>query len=76
MSAPTKAQIEAYERGEQELWRCPDCGHECEALSALMVFCGPCRDERKRLVSMARVDSGPACEVCGDERVLCPGEGA
>lgn len=55
MTAPTKAQIEAYERGEQKLWRCPQCRDEVEVLSAVMVFCGPCRDERKVLVSMVRV---------------------
>lgn len=54
-SRPTEAQVEAFERGEQKRWRCPDCGHEVEVLSAVMVFCGPCRDERKRLVSMRKV---------------------
>jgi Zn finger protein HypA/HybF involved in hydrogenase expression len=56
MSVPTKAQVEAYKRGEQKLWRCPDCSREIEVLS-LMVFCSRCKDERKVLVSMARVES-------------------
>jgi hypothetical protein len=57
MTAPTKSQVEAYERGEQKLWQCPACGDEVEVLSAVMVLCGPCRDERKVLVPMARVEA-------------------
>lgn len=53
---PTKPQIAAFERGEQKLWRCPDCGNEVEVLSAAMVFCGPCRDDRQRLVPMRKVE--------------------
>lgn len=55
MAEPTAKQIEAFERGEQKLWRCPDCGDEIEVLSAVMVFCDPCRSERKKLVSMTCV---------------------
>jgi rubrerythrin len=48
----------ALERaGEQKPWRCPQCGYRTEVLSALMVWCGPCRDERKRLVSMVQESS-------------------
>lgn len=59
---PTQAQIDAYGRGEQKLWRCPECGKEVEALSALMVFCGACRDEREVLVPMERVEAGEIAE--------------
>lgn len=52
----TAAEIAAFKSGEQKLWRCPDCGHETEVLSAVMVFCAPCGDERKRLVPMRRVE--------------------
>jgi hypothetical protein len=48
----TPAEIAAFDRGEQKVWRCPKCGDECEVLSAVMVFCGPCRDERRELVPM------------------------
>ncbi len=56
MGEPTPEQIAAYKRGEQKVWRCPDCGDETEVLGAVMVFCAPCRIERKKFVSKVRID--------------------
>lgn len=65
---PTPKQIAAYERGEQKLWRCPECGEQVEVLSALMVFCDYCREECKKLVSMVRVESESSRTVGQEDR--------
>jgi ribosomal protein L37AE/L43A len=51
----TPAEVAAYERGEQKVWECPECGHRAEVLSALMVWCTPCQETSYKLVQMARV---------------------
>lgn len=51
----TPEEIEAYERGDQHTWECPECGHTSEMLGAIMAFCGECRRERSALVQMRKV---------------------
>lgn len=51
----TAAEIAAFERGEQERWRCPRCMYVVELLSCLAVACEECRVERRALVWMERL---------------------
>lgn len=53
----TPERIAQYERGDFTRWECPDCGERQDILGtdALMVGCHKCKEERRVLVWMTRV---------------------
>lgn len=52
--AATPDEIRRYEASEQHVWKCPTCDHGVTVLSALMVACAVCADERNVLRWMVR----------------------